>query len=77
MIREFLYRLYWGRTRRRIAGQVLSSLLGSPATRIDGEPYNLDIHLPELAEAAISAADALIEASRLPRNKGLKIPRSR
>jgi hypothetical protein len=76
-VKDLLYRILWGRTRRRLAGQALAALLGSPATRIDGQPYNLDVHLPELAEAAINAADALIQASKLPRNKGLLTPQTK
>lgn len=49
----------------------MAGLLGSPSTRVDGEPYNLDIHLPELAEAAVNAADAVIAASLRPPNSAL------
>jgi hypothetical protein len=69
--RLHFWELWHGRERRRIGGQILAALLGSPATRVDGHPWNSDTDLPELAEVAINAADALILASKRPRNRGL------
>jgi len=70
-MRVLFYILFWGRTRRRLAGQIMSAMMANPNTRIDGEIPNYDIHLPELAQVALDAADAIIVASRLPPNEAL------
>lgn len=57
--------------REATSADILGRLLASPSTRVNGRPYNADVDLPELAEVAVNAADALIMALSRPPNEAL------
>lgn len=57
--------------RAKTAADILSRLLSAPTTLVDGKPFNADVDLPELAEVAVNAADALIVALSRPPNEAV------
>lgn len=63
--------------RECVAADILARLLASPHTRVEGptgwRPFNSDTDLPELAETAVNAADALICALSRPPNEALLV----
>lgn len=64
-----------GDFRAKTSADILARLLASPHTRVEGptgwRPFNSDTDLPELAETAVNAADALIVALSRPPNEAL------
>jgi hypothetical protein len=55
-----------------LASEIMARLLSCPTFRVNGQPWSSDTDLPEIAEAAVNAADALLLACKtMPINEGL------